>query len=150
MQNIKLKEKQISELIKNKKVVLNNNSSVEIYDGEVIHNKNGEIRYIKNMNLEFNEAERTDEFLQGLICEHFNIEASQTIMISSTPEDAEFKIRFTPDKEITIIICPITVAIRNTQILLGNKKIKINSNTLQIGLYRRLGTSCYFFRLECN
>ena len=53
MQNIKLKEKQISELIKNKKIILNDNSSIEIYDDEIIHNKNGEIRYIKSINLEF-------------------------------------------------------------------------------------------------
>lgn len=146
MQNIKLKEKQISELIKNKKVNLNDNSTIEIYDDEIIHNKNGEIRYIKSINLEFYEAEKTDKFLQELICEHFNIETSQAIMISSTPEDAEFKIRFTPDKEVTIIICPINIAIKNTQILM--KKSKIDSNASRIGLYRRLGDSCYFFRID--
>lgn len=146
MQNIKLKEKQISELIKNKKVNLNDNSTIEIYDDEIIHNKNGEIRYIKSINLEFYEAEKTDKFLQELICEHFNIETSQAIMISSTPEDAEFKIRFTPDKEVTIIICPINIAIKNTQILMN--KSKIDCNASQIGLYRRLGDSCYFFRID--
>ena len=146
MQNIKLKEKQISELIKNKKIILNDNSSIEIYDDEIIHNKNGEIRYIKSINLEFYEAEKTDKFLQELICEHFNIETSQAIMISSTPEDAEFRIRFSPDKEVTIIICPINIAIKNTQILM--KKSKIDSNASRIGLYRRLGDSCYFFRID--
>ena len=148
MQNIKLKEKQISELIKNKKIILNDNSSIEIYDDEIIHNKNGEIRYIKSINLEFYEAEKTDKFLQELICEHFNIETSQAIMISSTPEDAEFKIRFTPDKEVTIIICPINIAIKNTQILMN--KTKIDCNASQIGLYRRLGDSCYFFRIDTD
>lgn len=146
MQNIKLKEKQISELIKNKKIILNDNSSIEIYDDEIIHNKNGEIRYIKSINLEFYEAEKTDKFLQELICEHFNIETSQAIVISSTPEDAEFRIRFTPDKEVTIIICPINIAIKNTQILMN--KSKIDCNASQIGLYRRLGDSCYFFRID--
>ena len=146
MQNIKLKEKQISELIKNKKIILNDNSSIEIYDDEIIYNKNGEIRYIKSINLEFYEAEKTDKFLQELICEHFNIETSQAIMISSTPEDAEFRIRFSPDKEVTIIICPINIAIKNTQILM--KKSKIDSNASRIGLYRRLGDSCYFFRID--
>lgn len=146
MQNIKLKEKQITELIKNKKVILNDNSSIEIYDDEIIHNKNGEIRYIKNINLEFNETEKTDKFIQELICEHFNIETSQAIMISSTPEDAEFRIRFTPDKEVTIIICSINIAIKNTQILMN--KTEIDYNTSKIGLYRRLGDSCYFFRID--
>lgn len=146
MQNIKLKEKQISELIKNKKIILNDNSTIEIYDDEIIHNKNGEIRYIKSINLEFYEAEKTDKFLQELICEHFNIETSQAIVISSTPEDAEFRIRFTPDKEVTIIICPINIAIKNTQILMN--KSKIDCNASQIGLYRRLGDSCYFFRID--
>lgn len=146
MQNIKLKEKQISELIKNKKTILNDNSSVEIYDDEIIHNINGEIRYIKNINLEFNETEKTDKFIQELICEHFNIEAHHAIMISSTPEDVEFKIRFTPDKEIRIIICPINIAIKNTQILMN--ETEIDCNTSKIGLYRRLGDSCYFFRID--
>ena len=148
MQNIKLKEKQISELIKNKKVNLNDNSTIEIYDDEIIHNKNGEIRYIKSINLEFYEAEKTDKFLQELICEHFNIETSQAIMISSTPEDAEFRIRFTPDKEVTIIICPINIAIKNTQILMNETKIDCNAS--RIGLYRRLGDSCYFFRIDTD
>ena len=148
MQNIELKEQQISELIKNKKIKLSVNSSIEIYNDEIIYNKNGEISYIKNINLSFNKAERTDDFLQELICEHFNIKASQTIMISSTPEDAEFKIRFSPDKEITIIICPVTVTIRNTQILFAGKIIKIDSDISQIGLYRRLGSSSYFFRID--
>lgn len=146
MKNLNLNTKEISELIKNKKVKLSENSSIEIYDDEIIHNKNGKIRYIKSINLEFYEAEKTDKFLQELICEHFNIETSQAIMISSTPEDAEFRIRFTPDKEVTIIICSINIAIKNTQILMN--KTEIDYNTSKIGLYRRLGDSCYFFRID--
>ena len=69
-------------------------------------------------------------------------------MISSTPEDAEFRIRFTPDKEVTIIICPINIAIKNTQILMNETKIDCNAS--RIGLYRRLGDSCYFFRIDTD
>ena len=146
MKNIKLNSVQISELITTKRVVLSNSSSIEFYDDEIIHNKNGEIRYIKNMSIEFNEKEKTDEFIQKLICEHFNIEANQVIMISSSTEDAVFKIRFTPDNAIIIIVCPINVAINNTNI--QKNKLKIDDNVFQIGLYRRLGISAYFFRIE--
>ena len=51
MKTIKLDPRQISELINNKKVILHDNSSIEFYDDEIIHNENGEIRYIKNINL---------------------------------------------------------------------------------------------------
>ena len=51
-----------------------------------------------------------------------------------------------PANEVTIIICPINIAIKNTQILMN--KSKIDCNASRIGLYRRLGDSCYFFRID--
>ena len=148
MKKITLEKKEISNFVKNKKIVINQNSSIEFYDDEIIYNNNGEIGYAKSINIEFDDTKPTDNFIQELICNHFNIDKTQVIMITSYPENAEFKIRFTPDKEITIIICPITTAISNTQILMEEDKTKIDYKSSQIGLYRRLSNSCYFFRID--
>lgn len=148
MKKITLDKKEISNFIKNKKIVINQNSSIEFYDDEIIYNNNGEIGYAQSINIEFDVTEKTDNFIQELICNHFNVAKTQVIMVTSDTEDAEFKIRFTPDKEITIIICPINVAIKNTRIMGSKNTIKIDTNLTKIGLYRRLEDSCYFFRLE--
>lgn len=150
MNKIKLNQKQISELIINKKVALTENSSIEIYENEIIYNKNGKIRYATKMELEFGEIEQSDSFLQEIISEHFNIDKNQVITISSEPEDSEFKIRFTTNKEITIIVCPVNIAIKNTKILEENHNLKIDKMCTQIGLYRKLGNSAYFFRIESD
>lgn len=148
MKKITLNKKEISNFVKNKKIVINPNSSIEFYDDEIIYNNNGEIGYAKSINIEFDDPKPTYNFIQELICNHFNIDKNQVIMITSDPEDAEFKIRFNPDKEITIIVCPITTAIRNTQILMEEDKEKIDYKSSQIGLYRRLSNSYYFFRID--
>lgn len=148
MKNIKLNERQISELIENKKVNLLKGSSIEIYNNEIIYNKDGEIKYATEINMQFYKSGETDSFLQELICEHFNVNKNQVITICSEAEDGEFRIRFTPNNEITIIVCPVNIAIKNTKILEENNNLKIDKMSSQIGLYRRLGSSAYFFRIE--
>ena len=150
MNKIKLNQKQISELIINKKVTLTEFSSIEIYENEIIYNKNGKIKYATRMNLELGKIEKSDAFLQEIICEHFNINKNQVITITSEPEDSEFKIRFTTNKEITIIVCPVNIAIKNTKIREKNHNLKIDKMCTQIGLYRKLGNSAYFFRIESD
>lgn len=150
MKKISLNNKQIADLITNKEVKIDYISSVEIYDGELIYNFNGKICKITNIDLEINEPEKTNVFIQNLICEHFNIDRKQVLMVSSTIEDSEFIIRFTPNDEVTIIVCPVTKAISNTKNLTEEDTIYVDENTYQIGLYRRLSTSCYFFRFQID
>lgn len=150
MKKISLNNEQITDLIRNKKVEIDYKSSVEIYDGELIYNFNGQICKIENIDVEIKEPEKTNIFIQNLICEHFNIERKQVLMVSSTIEDSEFRIRFTPENEVTIIVCPVTKAVSNTKSLSGETSILLDENTYQIGLYRRLATSCYFFRLQAD
>ena len=131
-----------------KKIEIGLNKFLEIYDGTIIYNRKGNVSEIKSLSLEFEEQKISDNFFRSLICEHFNIEETQVIMVSVTPDDAEFRLRFHPDKEITIIICPINVAILNTQIVNGEISQNIDASISHIGIYRRLGDSSYFFRLE--
>lgn len=148
MKKISLNNEQITDLIGNKKVEIDYISSVEIFDGELIYNFNGKICKIENIDVEIKEPEKTNVFIQNLICEHFNIERKQVLMVSSTIEDSEFRIRFTPDNEVSIIVCPVTKAISNTKNLTEEDTIYVDENTYQIGFYRRLSTSCYFFRFQ--
>lgn len=150
MKKISLNNKQITDLIRNKEVKIDYISSVEIFDGELIYNFNGKICKIENIDLEIKEPEKTNIFIQNLICEHFNIDRKQVLMVSSTLEDSEFRIRFTPHNEVTIIVCPVTKAISNTKNLSEGTSISVDENTCQIGFYRRLSTSCYFFRFQAD
>lgn len=145
MTELQLDKEQILKLIKNKIVEVSANESIEIFDESIIYNNCGNISFIDSLKLNFNQTETNDTFIQNLICEHFNVEPNKVITISSSLDDNEFIIRFSPDNEIHIIICPITTIIKLEKL---NKRNNINENTVKIGLYRRLGNSAYFFRIN--
>lgn len=148
MPNIKLNKKQITELIKYKKTLLSNNIAVEVYNNELIYNDNGVINYITSLNLTFKRSAPQDNYIQQLICNHFHIHPHNVIINQLSPEDAEFIVRFTPNSELYMIVCPITTAIRNA--LINNDQIENATTASFIGPYRRLGDSCYFFRWDSD
>ncbi len=149
MKKIKLNKEQILKLFKEKQFFISDNKCIELYDDDLIYNHSGNIATIKDveLNLEL-ETPKNDysEFCRKLLCNHFNIEENKVICISYSPEDMDFKIRFSPDNEITVIVCPVTQAIKNTKI--SFEIVKNNKNLTQIGLYRRLCNSAYFFRIN--
>lgn len=140
-----LNKTQISELIKDKIVKVRENETIEFYDESIIYNNCGKISYIESLSLNFGSTESHNEFIQHLICEHFNVQQNKVITISSNLEDSEFLIRFTPENEINIIVYPITTIIKIEKL---TKKSKINEKTTQIGIYKRLCNSSYFFRIN--
>ncbi len=149
MTNIKLNPKQIVDLINNKRVFLAHNKLVEVLDDEIIYNNNGRISRLDNLNLEFSPPEEDEQFVRKLLCDYFNCEPYQVICIEATIHDTEFRIRFSPEKEITIIVLSEPMAkynLRNQIDLDENYENYISKD--QIGLYRRLGSSEYFYRWD--
>ena len=71
---------------------------------EIIYNNNGKISKLDNLNLEFTEPLEDRPFLRKLLCEYFNCEPFQIICIEQTVQDSEFRIRFSPEKELVIIV----------------------------------------------
>ncbi len=144
MQKVKLNSKQITELVKYKKTLISDNIAIEVFDDELIYNDNGTINYITAMSLEFEKISPPDDYMQQLICDHFHLEPHNVIIENVLPENGEFRIRFTPNKELFLIVCPINIAIINST--MSKEEIKNTSTASHIGIYRRLGNSCYFFR----
>ncbi|MBQ9246046.1 hypothetical protein IJ182_07260 [bacterium] len=145
MEKLCLNTKQISELIRNNRVFIQNNTAVEIFDDEFILNCKGKITKSKSLSISFREMNEPYSFLQALICEYFNFEYQNVICISASIEESEFRIRFSPQKELSIIVCPKALAIKNTENIFEDD-IQNHLSENQIGFYRRLGNSDYFFR----
>ncbi len=149
MKNIKLSPKQIVDLITKKRIILCSDKVVEVFDNEIIYNNNGQISRLDNLNLEFSPPEKDKPFLRKLLCEYFNCEPFQIVCIEQTIQDAEFRIRFSPEKELTIIVLTEPMAKYNLRCQVDtdeNYKDYISKN--QIGPYHRLGCSEYFFRWD--
>ncbi len=149
MKKIKLNKEQILKLFKEKQFFISDSKCIELYDDDLIYNFAGNITTINDveLNLELKSPKNDySEFCRELVCNHFNVDANKVICISYSPEDMEFKIRFSSDNEITVIVCPVTQAIANTKISFGI--VEKTKNLTQIGLYRRLCDSAYFFRID--
>ncbi len=149
MKKIKLNPKQIVDLINNKRVCLASDKVVEVFDDEIIYNNNGQISRLDNLHLEFSPPEEDKPFLRKLLCEYFNCEPFQIICIEQTVQDAEFRIRFSPEKELGIIILTEAMAKYTMRDMIDfdedyNDIVSKN----QIGPYHRLKDSDYFFRWD--
>ncbi len=149
MTTIELNREQISELIRYKEFELDDYSKIEIFDDEIILNEKGTASYLSSVIFEYIEPDTDDEdmFMRYLICEHLNLEPTNVICISFCSEEGVFRVRFSPECELTMIVCPVNMAVQNTEnfIHLTNQK---NSEMEQIGVYKRLGHSAYFFRWD--
>ena len=122
---------------------------VEVFDDEIIYNNNGQISRLDNLHLEFSPPEEDKPFLRKLLCEYFNCEPFQIICIEQTVQDAEFRIRFSPEKELVIIVLTEAMAKYTMRDIIDfdedyNDFVSKN----QIGPYHRLKDSDYFFRWD--
>lgn len=84
--------------------------------------------------------------LQDLICEHFNLILNEVIYEQRTPNDVIFRIHLHPDKEFKIVICDEFTAMANTKEMNDTEEIKSYLSNSQIGIYKKLGNSFYYFR----
>ena len=149
MKNIKLNPKQIVDLINNKRVFLGSGEVVELLDDEIIYNNNGRISRLNNLNLKFSEPEEDNPFLKKLLCEYFNCEPFEIICVEATIQDAEFRIRFSPEKELRIIVLTEAMAkynLRNQLDFDENYNDFVSKD--RIGQYRRINNTNYFYRWE--
>ena len=151
MKTIKLNPEQIVNLIKNQRVLLSTNKVVELLDDEIVYNNKGKISKLKELNLKFSEPKEDNPFLRNLLCDYFNCEPFEIICtdISIKDRQAVFRVRFTPEKEMGLIVVTGKQAELNTISMTDDDEdIQKLISENQIGLYHRLGTSEYFFRWE--
>ena len=148
MKNIKLNPEQIVDLINNKRVFLDSDTVVEVFDDEIIYNNNGRISRLDNLHLEFSPPEKDKPFLRKLLCEYLNCKPFEIICTDISNQEAAYKVRFSPDKELELIVVSSNQAKRNVQNTSNNEDTQNLISENQIGLYQRLGNSDYFFRWE--
>ena len=120
--------------------------SLEIYDNELTLNNNGEIFILNSANLEFHKKDNSpylvaDE-IKKRVCDHLNLNWNEVILDTHDPQETIFKVHIIPEKELYLIVCTQQRAFINTKEFLGPDYIK----NKQIGLYRQLLNSNYYFR----
>ncbi len=64
MKKRKLTSKEIAELINNQRVYIRNNEIIEIFDGDIILNNNGEVDILRSITLEFIHSNFPENFLK--------------------------------------------------------------------------------------
>ncbi len=149
---MKLDETQISNLILEKSLQISNDIVLEINREQLILNKRGLIHPAINMSINFesqpiNPITFSAEHVQKLICEHLNLQPNEVIFINGSAVEFEFKIHFAPNKEWQIIVYEYNQAKMNAIEFYEDQTFDISTNlTPQIGPYKQLGSSNYYFR----
>ena len=150
MKIFKLNSKQMVKLIKNKRIFITQNETIELYDEEIILNNKGNISKLEKSYFEFPETNKTENFLHSLVCDYFNCNPHEVICTGISIQEATFRIRLIPQKELGIIVVTSIIAQKNMK----NITEDVNSDEItsknQIGLYHRLGNTEYFFRWDEN
>lgn len=146
MKKIKLNTNQISDLINNNRIYLEHNKTIEIFDDNIIINYKDRITTIESLQLEYIENNQPTNFLQGIICDYFNCELCNVICTQMSIQEAVFRIKFSQQKELSIIVVSSDMAAINMKHFIEEPKIENYITKNQIGFYHRLGNSDYFFR----
>ncbi len=148
MKEINLNKYQMLSLIEDKELKLEDCDDIlEISENEIQINHNGEIYKLfgaemvfKKQQIEFDSL--ADE-LKEVICEYFNLEQKELRLKNVDNLEYVFTIRFSPNCESKIFVCPKNCAVANT------KEMRIGEfdpDADQVGIYKRMGTSDYYFR----
>ena len=149
MKTFKLNLNKISELIRRKSVTISSNQTLEIYDDKLVINCDGVIYDILSTDIHFNEQKMDNRFvvdyLQNLICEHLNLEQNMVIFITNSKHEYEFKIKFNYKTIWNIIVCDSITATNNAR-LLYDEFTDFSYQAENIGPYKKLGDSAYYFR----
>lgn len=149
MKILELNNNEMNKLLLDKRSQVNygESTSLEIYDNTLTFNDNGEIFTLYRADFEFHWQDGNDYWLtqdlRNLVCNHFNLNPNEVILHSKSPEEIVFKIRLISEKELILIMCPQNYAISNSRELLDTNDIEKGE---QIGPYRQLGNSYYYFR----
>lgn len=149
MKKIKLNNFQLKNLLENDCLSLNENSVLQLVKNRLFLNVDGDIYNMINVDFHFKKQEIEHEFvvddIKQLVCEHLNLDPSEVIFSDRHIGAFDFTVRFDVKNEWNIIVCDYSKTIQNTRELSDETLIPAN-NANQIGLYKRLGDSCYYFR----
>ena len=149
MKLVTLNKDQIDKLLEYKRLNIDYKKSIslDIYDNQLTLNNNGIIFTLQSANFEFENYEKihywvADE-LKNMVCEYFNLNSNEVILRSFSPEETIFGVRLVPQKELLLLVCMRKIAMTNTSELF---EINDPERHEQIGLYRQLGNSYYYFK----
>lgn len=149
MKQITLNKEQIDRLFECKRLNIDYKKSIslDIYDNQLTLNNNGTIFTLQRANFEFENYEKihywvADE-LKNMVCDHLNLNSNEVILRSFSPEETIFSVRLIPEKELLLLVCTRKIAMINTSELF---EIDDPERHEQIGLYRQLGNSYYYFK----
>ena len=145
MQTLTLNETQIHNLLVNKYLYITENNMLEIYDNEIVLNKNGYTERVSSINLEFEERiilnKGVIDYIRNLICNHLNLELCEVVYFSRNKEELQFKIRTNPNTKI--IVCERRQA--EWYLKTAGSEACYDPETKTIGHYKQLCDSAYFF-----
>lgn len=149
MKKVTLNKDQINKLLEYKRLNIDYKKSIslDIYENQLTLNNNGTIFTLQKANFEFENYETihywvADKF-KNMVCEHLNLNSNEVILRSFSPEETIFSVRLVPEKELLLLVCTRKIAMTNTSELF---EIDNPEKHEQIGLYRQLGNSYYYFR----
>ena len=150
MNNIELNKIQINNLFIDKFLELTPNDAIEIHEEELLFNSYGKISTPYKMVISFEDYDISESasasYIRELLCEHLNVNSYSVILIKEGMNEFLYQIRFAPNKEWQLVVCEHKYALGNTNDWFENYKSEKNCMLPQIGLYKRLGNSSYYFR----
>lgn len=150
MKTITLDNNQLSRLLINKQLHLNEDTIIFMHNDELILSQNYSLYTPKSVNINFDNDRFFDiddcSFIRELVCEHLNLKSHEVIPIGSpSPEEFNFKIIFQPDVECQIYVCTFNAALKNTNDM-SDEYVCAKHTDIYVGPYRKLGNSYYYFR----
>lgn len=150
MHKIQLNEIQIRNLFKDNFLELTANDAIEVHKDELIFCSYGKISTPCKITITFEDfltnESASASYIRELICEYLNLNTYAVILVEETHEEFRYKIRFAPNKEWELVVYEYKNVILNTQELFAEYQKDIYHYLPQIGLYRRLLDSIYYFR----
>ncbi len=145
MPEIELNAGEVLELFRNGNIEFGKKKSVILLKDDIVINDNGRVFVPATMHISYERREslleKNIQFIQNLVCEHFNLEPYQVMYLSGKNEEYEFRIALTPNNLGQIVVLTKELALCSIREL-G----EISTNKNFAGLYRQLNNSYYYFR----
>ena len=149
MKAITLKSSQLSRVLTDESLEIEDNVRIEIQNKEFILNIGGIIHELNEAKLQFDEPSvelsSSDKHKKNLLCKHLNLEPCQIIRISRNGTESEFRIKFSPKNICYVVVCDFRQAIQNMNAIV-DETLNFSSDDDYIGLYKKLGNTLYYFR----
>lgn len=143
MKTITLNENDISRLIRDRYLCLNETQSLDIFDSTLVLNTNGYTSEVTAVTLDFEERiienKGAIDYIKDLICFQLNLEPCEVIFVSRTNDEFQFRIRTGLNSLSNIVVY------ERRKVEWTNNNV-YDPQTRAIGPYKQLSDSAYFFR----